>query len=370
MGLSLYSYPTASLFVPLLLLGFGIIARHLLLRDLRHLGIGIAVFVILALPIYSPWMLSRTTARFSQVSIHTTDAPALMAERLEGALGAWARPIGLPLAIASNYLSSFSPGFLFVNGDPNLWHSPRGIGQLHLVEAPFILVGLLSLINGRRRRDRLLLLWFLIGPLPAAFTQWGGHHAGRLLVWLPALHLAAARGITMLLTRIDGGRYPLILPVIVLASLISMVLFLDSYFVSYPEDVLAQYRYRVGHRTSLRIAGDVVGPDGKVHVAPFTMIGSNIVQAYEYDIAPHLEAPPYLIVTSSNVCTFLDASSDERASDVFIIAPMEPFLDPELPFRLPPDCEPGAHGLAEVGRVQYSNGVPSHFIFKASVPGK
>ncbi|MDP7491454.1 MAG: glycosyltransferase family 39 protein [Candidatus Undinarchaeales archaeon] len=370
MALSLYSYPTAALFVPLLLLGFGIIARHSLLRDRRHLGIGIAVFVVLALPIYSPWMLPQTTARFSQVSIHNVDAPVLMAERLGSALGEWARPLGLPLAIASNYISSFSPRFLFVNGDPNLWHSPRGIGQLHIVEAPFILAGLISLINGRRRRDRLLLLWLFIGPLPAAFTQWGGYHAGRLLVWLPALHLTAARGITSLLHRIDGKRYPLFIPIIALASLISMVVFLDTYFVRYPEDVLAQYRYRVGQGTALRIAGDVVGPDGKVHVPPFTMIGSNIVQAYEYDIAPHLEAPPFLIVTSPNECTFLDASSDELASDVFIIAPMQPFLDPELPFRLPPDCEPKAHGFVEVGRVRYSNDVPSHFIFKASGPEK
>lgn len=366
MGISLYSYPTAGLFVPLLLLGFGIIARQMLLRDRRHLGIGIAVLVVLALPIYSPGMFSRTTTRFSQVSIHKTDAPALMAERLEGTFGAWARPLGLPLAIASNYVSSFSPWFLFLNGDPNLWHSPRGIGQLHIVEAVFILAGLVSLITERRRRDRLLLLWILIGPLPAAFTQWGGHHAGRLLVLLPALHLTAARGITSLLTKIDGRRYPLFMPVILLVSLISMVVFLDAYFVRYPEDVLAQYRYRVGHSRALRIAGDVVAPAGKVHVAPFTMIGSNIVQAYEYDIAPHLEAPPYHIVTSPNVCTFLEASSDELARDVFIIAPMEPFLDPGLPFQLPPGCEPLAHGLVEVGQVRYSNGVPSHFIYKAT----
>ena len=361
MAISFYSYPTSLLFVPLFLVGFVAIFHTELSSNKRALTVSLACLVLLALPGYSPWWLQTATSRFSDVLVripHGGEPPSD------------AKPTSPGRLMVDNYLSSFSPNFLFITGDANLRYSPRDVGQLHIVEAFLLLGGVAALLAGRKRPDLVVLLWLVIGPLPAALTQNGGQNVGRLFIWLPALHIAAARGATRLASWSARERYSLIMPVLGVVALLGMALFLDAYFVRYPEDVLAQYRYRVGQGTALRIAGDAVGAGGIVHVAPFTMIGSNIVQAYEYDIAPHLESPPFHIVTSLNTCTFLDASPDQHARDAFIIAPMQPFDDPSLPFRLPPDCEPGAHGLVEIGRVRYSNGVPSHFIFEASEPGE
>ena len=359
MAISFYSYPTSLLFVPLFLVGFITIFHNELSSNKRALVVGLTCMVLLALPGYSPWRLQNATSRFSDVFVRIPRG---------GEPPPDAKPTSPGRLMVDNYLSSFSPKFLFIRGDANLRYSPQDVGQLHLIEAFLLLAGVVSLLAGRKRPDLVVLLWLMIGPLPAALTQNGGQNVGRLFIWLPALHIAAARGATRLACWSTRERYSLIMPVLGVVALLGMALFLDAYFVRYPEDGLAQYRYRVGQGTALRIAGDAVGTGGIVHVAPFTMVGSDIVQAYEYDIAPHLEPSPFHIVTSLNECTFLDASPEQHVGDAFIIAPMQPFDDPSLPFRLPPDCDPGVFGLLEVGRVHYSNGVPSHYIFKSGTP--
>ncbi len=47
-----------------------------------------------------------------------------------------------PLSWLTNYLSYFSPQFLFLQGDPNLRHGPAGFGVLHWFEAATLVIGL------------------------------------------------------------------------------------------------------------------------------------------------------------------------------------------------------------------------------------
>ncbi len=428
MALSLYGYGTARFFVPLLVIGFLAIYRHQLQRNRRALALGLVCSTIVALPVYTVF-LPYTANRFLQVNqigapvegglgvgpemvdvetlsalrnVSTGDGP-YATERdfmmsfticdsidddlrdmclgklkdpgesqwtptaLERALGKWTWPLGFPLMVVGNYLTSLSPDFLFINGDPNPRHSPRGVGQLHVFEAPLLAVGLAALASGRKRRDKLLLLWLVLGPLPAAFTGEGGDHAFRLIVWLPALHLTSARGAAVLLSRRFPERHPILSSLMAVVALLGIAVFLDVYFVRYPADPYALYRWDrdVG---ALRIAADVVGPDGVVHVPDNTMHAAELYQAYMYNLAPHIDTPPFDILKGPLSCTFKNAGPEQLRDDVFILAPM-------LPWRVPPDCDPTAHGLVEVGRVSYFSGrVAGYLVYRhrdaAPAPGR
>lgn len=54
------------------------------------------------------------------------------------------------VAIGKNYLSHFSPNFLFLKGDPNPRSQIPGHGQLYLFEIPLILFGLVAIIKSKK----------------------------------------------------------------------------------------------------------------------------------------------------------------------------------------------------------------------------
>jgi len=95
--------------------------------------------------------------------------------------------------IIQNYLSAFSPEFLFTKGDQEPRHSPAKdmIGQFHLVEVVSFVLGLSVILAGRYT---LLGWWLALSPLSASLTRDGAAHAARLSVMLPAIAIIIATG--------------------------------------------------------------------------------------------------------------------------------------------------------------------------------
>ncbi|MCX6724628.1 MAG: hypothetical protein NTV20_00805 [Candidatus Shapirobacteria bacterium] len=67
-------------------------------------------------------------------------------------------------------MESFSPQFLFLNGDLNFRHSSGAGGELYLFYLPFLLIGLFVFIKERKRSQNFLVYLLLIAPLPGAIT--------------------------------------------------------------------------------------------------------------------------------------------------------------------------------------------------------
>lgn len=96
------------------------------------------------------------------------------------------------------YLSHYDINWLFLRGDLNRHHAP-GMGLLYLWELPFLLIGIYVLLMSRLAYDQkkgkyLFFAWFLLAPVPAAFTT-GVPHAVRTLNFLPTFQLFTAWGI-------------------------------------------------------------------------------------------------------------------------------------------------------------------------------
>jgi hypothetical protein len=143
--------------------------------------------------------------------------PALVAMAMPGGMGRLARISvfgeGRGLfqalwAMAGNYFIHFSPGFLFLRGDPELRHGVASFGQIYHVEFLFALAGAWALWRGGGRERRLWAAWLALFPVGAMLTSPSQMpHALRTLVLLPLPQILAGHGLVWFAARL-GRRRP------------------------------------------------------------------------------------------------------------------------------------------------------------------
>jgi hypothetical protein len=134
---------------------------------------------------------------------------------------AWYHHQGWELArvVLNNYLTYFDLGMLFVRGGPAVAQSIPGLGLWNLIELPFVLVGLHTLLSGgpQGRLYGFLLFWFLLGPLPGGVT-YETHNIGRVIGWLPAPQIVSGIGLWRFAEWIHGSDRKVARAVLCLAS--------------------------------------------------------------------------------------------------------------------------------------------------------
>ena len=216
-ALCLYSYASARVFVPLFVLGAALVYRISLWAERRQVLIAVALFVLLALPAAYHWTSAEGMARAHYLLRWT------------------------PLAWLQNYLSYFSPNYLFLNGDANLRHSIRGMGQLHLFEMATIAAGLLVCARRRQRMDWLLALWLVLYPLPAALTEPG--HAIRSIAGAPLFALLSGQGLHSIIMALGQRRRLATAGIAALIIATSLGLYCKRYFVDYAEYGATEWMY-------------------------------------------------------------------------------------------------------------------------------
>jgi len=207
LGLGLYAYQSEKVFVPLLFLILVIVFY----RKLKQIPLKFHVAaVITGIIISTPMVLaltkdaSTTLGRAKGVSVFTAQSPAFDAntqkvlyDKQQGdVLGQILdnRRIFYARQVVENYLTHWDLNWLFVKGDIGRHHAP-GMGLLYLFELPLILVGIYALIFGKYPKEMkaLIILWFLIAPIPASVTT-GVPHAVRTFNFLPTFQVFSALG--------------------------------------------------------------------------------------------------------------------------------------------------------------------------------
>lgn len=212
LALATYAYPTARVFVPLLLAGFGLaFGRRLLVRP-RAFAAACLLFAALEVPNLHALATGADRERLRETLLPWADlsrAPATGWLEARSAESAVARAILaeraalVPFALAWNYAAHLSPRFLFLAGDPNPRHHGAPLGACPLFYAPLLVAGLAALARRwREPRSRLLLWWLVTWPIPASMTI-DAPHAIRSICALPALELTAAVGLVAL-TRVPA----------------------------------------------------------------------------------------------------------------------------------------------------------------------
>lgn len=255
LGLGLYAYQSEKVFVPLLFLILVIVFyQKLKAIPLKFHGAAIITGIIIAAPMVLALTqdASTTLGRAKGVSVFSAQSSAfdvntqkVLHDKARGdVIGQILdnRRIFYVRQVAENYLSHWDINWLFIKGDIGRHHAP-GMGLLYLFELPLILMGIYALFFGKYPKDMkmLIILWFLIAPIPASVTT-GVPHAVRTFNFLPTFQLFSALGILEIVAFLKGRKISVpgwgkiwlrtgIACIICLGFLFNFTYYLDQYFV-------------------------------------------------------------------------------------------------------------------------------------------
>lgn len=233
--ISLFAYHNTRVFVPLLATGLGWAAWRMKTDWRLWLAVVGMGAVIILLPqarsrgIWVGILDQGAIAHLNQQRAQSTSPPLLT--RL-----VYNRPVYLLGQAAMHYIDYFSPQFLFARGGTQYQFSLPHHGLLYWADLPFFYLGLWPAIS-----SPFVLLWLILGPLPAAITT-DKFAVVRSMTMLPVVYLVTASGLVWVVSRLP--RYKsVVLAVFVGVYLLGMEGYLRQYFVSYNRDYSSSWQY-------------------------------------------------------------------------------------------------------------------------------
>lgn len=243
-ALAVYTYNSARVFVPLFLVSLFFIYFKHLFKSTKQLFLSGFIFALLVLPLV-PFVLSgEATARYKLVSI--TDEAGLV-PRINERRGNSSLPAPLPrlvhnkatylsLYFVQNYLAHFNPEFLFINGAGHRQHHVQGVGELYIIQLPFLILGLVFLLNSKNKHKALIGSWIFLTFIPVATTQDSIPNALRTVIASPVLQIISAFGFWKVygILKADKTKQILLGGVVGLVLLASLVKYVNLYFNFYP----------------------------------------------------------------------------------------------------------------------------------------
>ncbi len=209
-AISLYTYHTTKLFIPLICLFLALRSKKIIQSNFKLSLAATALFFILISPLI-PFMLSpQGRLRFKGTNVFQTIT--LVDKNHDWKLEQWR--IGRPyqakvfhneqfyslITILKGYFTHFSYDFLF-HGEagPPKNYTPN-IGLLYLWELPVLIIGFYSLYHKKYPFRHFLLFWVLISPIASSLT-WDVPSSTRTTIILPSLQIITAIGIVHLFTN-------------------------------------------------------------------------------------------------------------------------------------------------------------------------
>ncbi|MBI5358744.1 glycosyltransferase family 39 protein [Candidatus Amesbacteria bacterium] len=224
-GISVWTYNSARIFVPLFLVGNWLVYRFKL--DKKTL----VLVGLLFLPMLIQLLSTIGQARYQKLSLIDDGAIAKINELQTSQWGGrlvYNKATYFVATFAKNYISYLLPNFLFFKGGDHYQFSVQNYGLLYLVCAPFFYIGILNLIkNHKLKIKNLLLIWLLLAPIAGSVTR-DSPHTLRAVVMLPLPMILTALGIVSILKKY----YLVILPIFILFS-INYQRASNSYLLSY-----------------------------------------------------------------------------------------------------------------------------------------
>jgi 4-amino-4-deoxy-L-arabinose transferase-like glycosyltransferase len=242
LGLTLLTYHAADVFTPLFGLGLSVLwLRKNLPRS--WLAVSLALFTLIGLAAFFFTGLEGGRSKFAFQSI--ANDPAIRYFRIDARRAEHPsqdrdakifhnRYLLLPYQTGLHYLRHFSPEFLFETGGKTPGQNLVEFGNLLLIEAVFLALGLYFLLRHGHPALPLIGLWLFLAPLPGAITRDAPHSARTLPLVFP-LVLIGGYGLGQLLawgrkTKVGKG----VLALFALALAVNAAMFLESYFYHFP----------------------------------------------------------------------------------------------------------------------------------------
>lgn len=250
-------YSTAKLFTPFLLLFVGLVWFINILRIQRkYIVYAIAAGLVVGIPLLYANFFSGGTQRFNYISVFNdpTIEPVVGTARFRDALSRGELVDGLKPSLAdrtfhnkvvfwvdritTNYLNAFSTDFLFNEGDPNLRHSIKGVGQFFKIEFFPLILGLIFFFTAKidKKIKWFVAFWFLAGVLPSSITRDGGNHATRLILVLPPVIFLISFGLVNIYKLLPRTYNLLLITCYILLLSLNFVFYQHNFWVHNARD--------------------------------------------------------------------------------------------------------------------------------------
>lgn len=254
LGLSVWTYNSARIFVPLLLAPLIFIFRREVLKLWEQnrllVALPFGILLLFLIPMFIQLFNAEGSARYENVQILDIGAIAEINERrqvaqlpslVERAL--YNKATYFAEHFVANYVRHFSPVFLFISGGDNYQFNIPGYGLLYLVTLPFWLYGLYKFIR-EKRNDRLFLVffvWLVLSPVAASLTRESPHTLRSLMMMVPVM-MFTAYGVWEF-----SQRYKQIKPTYYLIVIgISFISYLKFYAIDYK--MVHSFAWQYGYR--------------------------------------------------------------------------------------------------------------------------
>lgn len=253
---SMYTYQSPRLVVPVLLLFLGIVYMKQLKRIILRLKSWSIVYgivlMLLAIPLAAQFTGQSGTARFEGLSFLSDTGPYLRINELRGEHQS---PNGILATVFHNkittllpvflghYLDHFKPDFLFITGDSIIRNRVPETGQFFVIEALFMILGLVFLVRRKFEYSRLLIGWILIAPLASSLT-YQTPHALRALNMVIPLTILVGIGFYYSFNAVKNLKIKSVaLCLVSLLLVFETFHYLESYYVHYPKRYPLAWEY-------------------------------------------------------------------------------------------------------------------------------
>lgn len=261
-ALSLYTFNSSRIFVPVFVFFLALFYWGKLWSVRRWvISAGMISFVVL-LPLIPHLLSKEGKLRFQEVNIFSdvkvvetanrrieTSGNTILAKFLQN------RRVQFAQEMARHYFDNLSPNFLFINGDGNPKFSIRDVGQLYVVEIPFLILGFYFLIKRKEADARILIMWLLVGILPASIAR-ETPHALRTLNSLPVWQILVVVGFVAFF--IDEKkerlfvRHRILFGITVAVFILNALYYLHTYHTTYATEFASEWQY--GYREAIQKA--------------------------------------------------------------------------------------------------------------------
>ncbi len=234
-GLSMFAYHSSKIVVPPIILLLCIV-NFKNLKASKNFYSGLFIFLIfIVLMIIDPRLFG--TARMKQTQQNQEDFEKTATYKVTKNYN-----LAKGEKLIKNYLSHFTPRYLFLAGDQSPRNSVKTRGEFYKIDALFILMGLFYLLKLRSKVTLIILAWLFISPIPASLVG-GSPSATRAIFMMGSIYLISAYGASKLLGLIKGRAKILI--VIILLSLLAYEThsYLYYYFNIYSKKEPTDWQY-------------------------------------------------------------------------------------------------------------------------------
>jgi len=248
--LSMYTFNTARMVAPVLMIVLAIAFRKTLLEQKKLLLITVLIGIIFIAPLAQFLVTPQAQLRFREVNIFS-DIGIIERTNQEiendGNAG-WSkilhnRRFAYAVEFLRHYFDNLNPSFLFIKGDGNPKFSTQDVGEMYLWDLPFFILGVLVLFRKRQGNWWLIPLWLVIGIIPSA-TARETPHALRIETTLPTFQILTAYGFISFLTIISKMRIKYsIFALTSLFLIFNFLYYFRGYWVHYSREFSGEWQY-------------------------------------------------------------------------------------------------------------------------------